>query len=392
MGKNKKVPEIRFKGFEGEWEEKELGSEVAEIIGGGTPNTAIPAYWDGGIDWYSPTEIGNEVYASGSDKKITELGLKKSSAKLLPAERTILFTSRAGIGDTAILKRDGTTNQGFQSLVLKKGFDTYFIYTSGHLIKRFAEKHSSGSTFLEISGKMLGRMLLSTPSAKEQSHIGIFFQNLDALISLHQRKHDKLSTVKKAMLEKMFPKEGENVPEIRFKGFTGKWNEQIISEICLISTGKSNTQDRIENGPYPFYVRSPIVERSQRYLYDEEAVLTVGDGVGTGKVFHYVNGKYDLHQRVYRIFGFKGILGKFFYYYFSCFFYDRVMSMTAKTSVDSIRLDMISDMKIKLPPDIKEQQNIVATFQHLDSLISLHQRELDKLKNIKKACLEKMFV
>ena len=153
------------------------------------------------------------------------------------------------------------------------------------------------------------------------------------------------------------------------------WEQRKAKDLCSISTGKSNTQDRVDDGIYPFYVRSPIVEHSNRYLFDEEAVLTVGDGVGTGKVFHYVNGKYDLHQRVYRMFDFsKEITAKYFYYYFSNHFYDRVMAMTAKTSVDSVRYEMIADMDIALPK-VKEQMAISAYFEQLDNLITLHQRK-----------------
>ena len=119
--------------------------------------------------------------------------------------------------------------------------------------------------------------------------------------------------------------------------------------------------------------------------------MTVGDGVGTGKVFHYVNGKYDLHQRVYRCFGFsKEVSAKYFYYYFSKNFYDRVMSMTAKTSVDSVRYEMISDMDFALPK-IEEQNKIVCILNGLDNLITLHQSKCDKLVSIKKSLLKKMF-
>ena len=145
--------------------------------------------------------------------------------------------------------------------------------------------------------------------------------------------------------------------------------------MCSISTGKSNTQDKTDDGIYPFYVRSPIIERSNRYLFDEEAVLTVGDGVGTGKVFHYVNGKYDLHQRVYRLFDFvENVDAKFFYHWFSEKFYDRVMSMTAKTSVDSVRLEMISEMDL-IAPSHQEQQLISRYMDNLDNLITLQQRQ-----------------
>ena len=173
-------------------------------------------------------------------------------------------------------------------------------------------------------------------------------------------------------------KNEQNAPKIRFKGFTDAWELREVKEMCSISTGKSNTQDKIDDGIYPFYVRSPIIERSNKYLYDEEAVLTVGDGVGTGKVFHYVNGKYDLHQRCYRMYDFSDKLdAKYFYHIFSHLFYKRVMAMTAKTSVDSVRLEMISDMKIPTPC-IKEQRAIGTYFRTLDHLITLHQRKRKK--------------
>ena len=176
-----------------------------------------------------------------------------------------------------------------------------------------------------------------------------------------------------------------------FIEITTAWEQRKAKDLCSISTGKSNTQDRIEDGIYPFYVRSQIIERSNRFLFDEEAVLTVGDGVGTGKVYHYVNGKYDLHQRCYRMFDFSDdISAKYFYYFFSNHFYDRVMAMTAKTSVDSVRYEMIADMDISLP-NRAEQCKISAYFDNLDTLITLHQRKCDSLKKTKKLCFKKCF-
>lgn len=179
-------------------------------------------------------------------------------------------------------------------------------------------------------------------------------------------------------------------PKIRFKGFDSRLDKSLIGDFCHISTGKSNTQDKKDDGIYPFYVRSPHIERSNKYLYDEEAVLTVGDGVGTGKVFHYVNGKYDLHQRVYRMFNFKDINAKYFYYLFSQKFYKRVMSMTAKSSVDSVRLEMISKMEIEYP-SINEQETSANYFTSLDSQISAATSRLASLKQMKAASLQAMF-
>lgn len=244
----------------------------------------------------------------------------------------------------------------------------------------------------KLNSEVMMNIEITSSKLPEQQKIGAFFSNLDNLITLHQRKLDKINNLKKAMLEKLFPKNGSDAPEIRFKGFSDAWAQNKVKNLCSIGTGKSNTQDKIASGKYPFYVRSPIIEKSNKYIFDEEAVITVGDGVGTGKVYHYIKGRYDLHQRCYRMTDFSGIVGKYFFYYFSEHFYNRVMMMTAKTSVDSVRLEMIADMEIQMPNDLTEQNKIATFFDTLDNLITLYQHKLEKLKNIKKACLEKMFI
>ena len=196
-------PEIRFEGFTDPWEQRKLG-DVATIVGGGTPNTNNDAYWDGDIDWYSPAELGEQVYADRSVRRITQAGYDSCSATLLPAGKTILFTSRAGIGNTAILRRSACTNQGFQSLVVNDDTDVYFVYSMTDRIKKFAEQKASGSTFLEISGKGLAAGEFAFPSKDEQTAIGSMFKQLDHLITLHQRKLELLRNIKKSLLDRMF--------------------------------------------------------------------------------------------------------------------------------------------------------------------------------------------
>ena len=201
--KGEVVPEVRFPGFTDAWEQRKLG-EVAEIVGGGTPSTKVKEYWDGDINWYSPVEIGNSIYASGSVKRITKLGLEKSSAKILP-KGTVLFTSRAGIGNTAILSKEAATNQGFQSIVPKKKLlDSYFIFTETPFLKKYGEINGAGSTFVEVSGKQMAKMPLRLPLLEEQKKIGVFFKQIDSLIALHQRKLDHLQLLKKGLLQQMF--------------------------------------------------------------------------------------------------------------------------------------------------------------------------------------------
>ena len=168
------------------WEQRKL-EDVADIIGGGTPSTSIKEYWNGGIEWYAPAEIGDQIYLAGSTKRITELGLQNSSAKILPVG-TVLFTSRAGIGNTAILAKTGTTNQGFQSIVPHKNeLDSYFVFSRTHELKRYGETVGAGSTFVEVSGKQMARMPILIPQIAEQKKIGQLFAAIDNLITLHQR-------------------------------------------------------------------------------------------------------------------------------------------------------------------------------------------------------------
>ena len=198
------ISTVNKKRITSSWEQRKLG-DIADIVGGGTPSTGNQSYWDGDIDWYAPAEIADQIYANSSQKKITGLGYENSSAKMLPPG-TVLFTSRAGIGKTAILTRKGCTNQGFQSIVPHRGeLDSYFIFSRTEELKRYGELVGAGSTFVEVSGKQMAVMeLMMPPTMREQQTIGGFFQQLDHLITLHQRELEKLQNIKKSMLEKMF--------------------------------------------------------------------------------------------------------------------------------------------------------------------------------------------
>ena len=169
-----------------------------------------------------------------------------------------------------------------------------------------------------------------------------------------------------------------------------EWNVDRIDQNTSIKTGSKNTQDRQEDGDYPFFVRSQEVERINSYSYDGEAVLTAGDGVGTGKVFHYIQGRFDVHQRVYRITDFSGRLnGRYFFYQFSTGFYNRIMSMTAKSSVDSVRLEMIAGMKIPMPP-LAEQRALAEALSDVDELLAALEALIAKKRAVKQAAMQEL--
>ena len=177
-----------------------------------------------------------------------------------------------------------------------------------------------------------------------------------------------------------------NVPHLRFPEFTEEWERKRFKDVCNITTGNKNTQDKSDDGIYPFYVRSQIVERINSWTFDGEAILTAGDGVGVGKVFHYSTGKIGVHQRVYILSDFK-CDGKYLYSYFAGNFYNRVKRMSAKNSVDSVRMEMIADMPISLPSN-EEQKKIGHLLALLDERIATQNKIIEDLNKLKSAIIE----
>ena len=384
MSKSKSIPAIRFAGFTDAWEQRKL-NQLADIIGGGTPSTANPEYWDGDIDWYAPAEIGEERYADGSVRKITELGLQKSSATVLPADRTILFTSRAGIGKTAILRRSGATNQGFQSIVLKDGINPYFIFSMSDSIKEKAETVASGSTFLEISGKMLGNLDVMIPKKPEQDMIARYFESLDSLITLHQRKYDKLVKVKKAMLEKMFPKGGAKVPEIRFAGFTDAWERRKLGDIGSVAMCRRIFKHQTsESGEIPFFKigtfggepdafisRELFEEFKAKFPYPEKGDILISASGSIGRTVEFTGDNvYFQDSNIVWLKHDKSIINPFLRHLYSVVEWAGIEGSTIKRLYN----DNILKTEVMLP-SVQEQTKIAETLDGIDGLITLHQRK-----------------
>lgn len=225
----------------------------------------------------------------------------------------------------------------------------------------------------------------------EQRKIASCLFSMDEYISATKEKLELLKAYKKSLMQKLFPAKGKKLPELRFKEFEkdGEWEEKMVKQVCSIGTGKSNSQDQVNDGVYPFFIRSEHPVKSNKYLYDCEAVITIGDGK-IGQVFHYINGKFDLHQRCYKMSDFQGVDGKYFYYFFSTHFYERAMRMTAKATVDSVRLEMISDMPIFVP-SLSEQHKIADCLTLLDEMINQYTNKVRFLEVYKKGLMQQMF-
>ena len=385
------IPKLRFPEFTDAWEKWELG-KIVNIVGGGTPDTNNATYWNGNIDWYSPTEIGNEIYVSNSLKKISKLGLEKSSAKLLPANKTILFTSRASIGDMAILLKSSTTNQGFQSFVVdEEKVDIYFLYSLGFKIKHFALKNATGSTFLEISKKQLEKMEISIPTLPEQQKIGNLFKQLDRLITLHKRKWDDVILLKKALLQKMFPKNGSDFPALRFPEFTDAWEKCKLEKYLEVSNEKNinnkYSKQEVLSVSGEFGIINQIEFKGRSFAgasVEKYSVVDTGDIVYT---------KSPLQNNPYGIIktnkGIAGIVSTLYAVYhpkkdtdpeFVQTYFD-LHSRTNNYLAPLVNKGAKNDMKISSEnalkgfvtfPKFSEQQKIGNLFKQLDRLITLH--------------------
>ncbi len=194
-------PKVRFAGFTEVWEQRKLG-EIADIVGGGTPSTSNPSYWNGDIDWYAPAEIGEQIFLTGSQKKITANGLQKMFGGSSTCRHRFVHLSRRYWKYCDFGKSKPRPIRGFQSIVPDfKIADSYFIFSRTHEVKKFAEIVGAGSTFTEVSGKQMSRMPILMPKLDEQARIGTFFRHLDRLITLHQRKRERLENIKRRCLK-----------------------------------------------------------------------------------------------------------------------------------------------------------------------------------------------
>ena len=402
---NRKKPTVRFSGFSEDWKLKKL-NDLANISGGGTPSTKNSEYWNGDIDWYSPAELGDQIYLTGSRKKITKLGLKQSSAKIHP-KGTVLFTSRAGIGNTAILAKEGTTNQGFQSIIpMENILDSYFIFSRTSELKRYGEVTGAGSTFVEISGKQMAEMPIFVPDYEEQKKIGDFFKKIDKMISMYQQELATLKQTKQGFLQKMFPKEGEKVPEVRFPGFTDDWEQRELGnlvDLVVREVPKPNepyyrmSVRSHAKGTFRHFVDNPDSVAMDKLFVVKKDDLVVNITFAWEHAIAIVPEENDgllVSHRfpTYRANGNSDI--EFLHYLVSKEDFRRKLEFISPGGAGRNRVLNKKDfLKLKMyAPELDEQKRIGTFFKQLDNTISLHQRELELLQLTKKAFLQKLFV
>lgn len=406
------TPALRFDGFDDEWGAVEL-QQIADIVGGGTPSTSVTSFWDGDIDWYSPNEIGETAIAKPSNKRITRAGLANSSARLLPAHRTVLFTSRASIGHAAILDHPATTNQGFQSFVLKNGVDAHFIYALTSKITEIAEQLATGSTFLEISNKTVREIEVHVPATEEQRAIGELFADLDALIEQHRAKHVNLQQTKTALMQRMFPQDGAYEPELRLGGFSGHWKRVSFGDTVKSFKYGVNAAATDYDGVTKYLritdldessgqfgtglVTSPRAEEEtiRDFLLEEGDMVFARTGATVGRSYLF---RKDVGRTVWA--GFlirarfkRNIDPQFVAAYAQTDSYWTYVKLTSQRSGQpGLNSAEYAAMPITTPPTLEEQRAIGEVFSNLDALIAAEHRYITQLTQAKTALLQRMFV
>ena len=406
MTEQAKVPAIRFAGFTDPWEQRQLG-ELALTYSGGTPSAGNSAYYGGEIPFIRSAEID----CDSTELSLTVAGLNNSSAKLVDKGMVLYAMYGATSGEVAISKIKGAINQAILAMDASDMAANRFI---AYWLRR--QKKSITETFLQggqgnLSGAIIKELGIPQPSLDEQRQIGSFFSNLDDLITLHQRKYDKLVIFKKSMLEKMFPKDGESVPEIRFAGFTDPWEQRKLSEVATFGGGHTPPMadpDNYEDG-YVLWVTSQDVKSNyldrtttqitekgakELTLYPAGSLVMV---TRSGILRHTLpvaelRKPSTVNQDIRVILPQGECCGEWLLQFFISHNKELLLEFgKTGTTVESVDFGKIKDMLLYMPSTV-EQQQIGDFFAKLDSLITLHQRKLELLQNIKKSLLDKMFV
>ena len=409
MSKDKKrlVPVRRFKEFENAdaWEQRKLG-DMGNVITGNTPSTKDKSNWttdkNKGHIWITPTDINRKVLFD-SERYLSDKGWLK--ARKIP-KNSVLITSIASIGKNAINGIDAAFNQQINALILQNN-NYYFVLSLMDKEKKRFEALAGQTATPIINKSTFSSFQLQIPSENEQNKIGNFFKKIDNLITLHQRKLDKLKRVKSAYLTEMFPAEGEREPKRRFPGFTGAWEQRKLGDMGNVITGntpstkdKSNwTTDKNKGHIWitPTDINRKVLFDSERYLSDKgwlkarkipknSVLITSIASIGKNAI----NGiDAAFNQQI------NALILQNNNYYFVLSLMDkekkRFEALAGQTATPIINKSTFSSFQLQIPSE-NEQNKIGNFFKKIDNLITLHQRKLDKLQKLKNAYLNEMFV
>ena len=420
MQEGDSVPAIRFSGFMGDWEQRKLG-EIGKATGG----TSIESeFSEEGI--YKVISIGS--YSEDSvyrDQGIRAVKSEKTRNRLLnKGDLTMILNDKTSsgniIGRVLLIEESGiyVYNQRTERIeVDTEKYDSQFVYTmlNAPETREKIIKQSQGNTQIYVNWSTISNTEYWVPKIEEQIKIREYFSNLDYFITLHQRKYSRLCNIKRSMLEKMFPREGATVPEIRFAGFTGGWEQRKLGEIAdvtklagfeftehvvysdegeIIALRGLNIKDgQLVLDDVKYIDGSNFSKLDRSKLYVNDIMFTYVGTVGEVAIIKE-NDRFYLAPNVSRIRIKSGDLAEYVSQYIRTeqFYQKVIFPLIATSSQPALSMENIRKFAICLPQNREEQVKISECLSNLDHLITLHQRKLERLQNIKKACLEKMFV
>ena len=407
------VPKIRFKGFSDDWEQRRLGDLVKKTYGGGTPKTSEEKFWNGNIPWFQSADLKeHEVQSAIPKKGITEIGLKKSAAQLIPCN-SIAIVTRVGVGKLAFIPFPYATSQDFLSLSGFNNDEKFLCYAIYRLLQR--EKNlTQGTSIKGITKEELLNKKIAVSSWEEQKMTGKYFTVLDNLITLHQRKRDETIELKKYMLQKMFPQKGKKIPEIRFAGFSGDWEQRKLGEIVERVTRKN--QDLESTLPLTISAQYGLIDQNE--YFDKRVASKDVSGYYLMKKGEFAYNKSTSSEApwgaIKRLDRYeKGVLSTLYIvfainenveiysdylvtYYNTDLWHRGIRAISAEGARNHGLLNIAPadffETSLPVPQDIKEQKAIGKYFTNLNNLITLHQQKCDELVKLKKYMLQNMFV
>ena len=389
MQDNEKKPALRFKGFTDPWEQRKL-DEIANFSKGvgyskndlceeGTPIILYGRLYTKyetsifDVDTFVKEKAGS-VYSKGGEVIVPASG---ETAEDISIASVVVKPGILLGGDLNIVSPTTEYDSAFLALTISSGAAHEYLSS---LAQGKSVVHLHNADIQSVSAKF--------PTKREQEKIHLLFGKIDTLITLHQRKYERLVNIKKSMLDKMFPKNGASVPEIRFKGFTDPWEQRKLGDLCVeFRSGEFiSASDITETGEYPVFGGNGLRGFTDRFNHDGEYTLIGRQGALCGNV-NFAVGKSYFTEHAIAVRADKKNQTRFLYYLFSTMDLGQYSGQSAQPG---LAVGNLVELKSTLP-DKQEQEKISGVLTALDTLITLHQRKLEKLQNIKKSCLEKMF-
>lgn len=343
-----------------------------------------PKFYGGSIPFVQTGDIANsKTYLSKYSQTLNEEGLKVS--KLFP-KNTILITIAANIGDTAITSFDVACPDSLVAIKPNdKMADTYWLKKTLETHKAELNSKATQNAQKNINLQVLRPLSILTPPLFEQQKIATILFTWDKAINATECLIDNSKQQKKALMQQLLTGKTRLLDELG-KRFKGEWKVVRLGDVSFITTGSSNREDSSLDGEFTFFDRSEDIRASNKYLFDNEAVIVPGEGQSFNP--KYFNGKFDLHQRTYAIMKFKGVIGKFLFYYLDYFRY-YLWSQAVGSTVKSLRLPMFKKMPVMLPTEL-EQTKIATVLTKADDEIDLLEKKLELLKQEKKALMQQL--